>query len=367
MRKIFLLLSVTVLFAITAYSQATGDTTAADTAGAVQPNQPAANNNTTPNTNTLSSEDSARRIADSLSFMNSYEYQKAHPAVLYNTKRKNMRPGTAGLLGFLIVLGMGIYLFWTTNLCKDLSYDPTTNQLRPVKDRPYSYARVQLFWWTMIVLGCYVSFFIYAPFDETILALNPTAIILLGGGLATSIFGRIMDNNQIARDNDNSEPDVPVRHQDIQPTQGLFLDLMSDEGGVSIHRFQAVIFNLVFGLAFIKMFFSAMSNQAFPFADFETWQLTLLGISAAGYLGLKANENGPETLEKRQVEAVAKNDPNPPAGGAGVNPPVDPQAGGATPPLVTKSAVDSFDSPQPTTTAFEVMKAKLHAKGAMPH
>lgn len=361
MRKIFFLLTLLCALVFKGYAQDSTTPQPVDTPRKV--NQPA----TAPAA--LSSEDSARRMADSLSFMASYEYQKAHPAILYQNKGR-LSKTMAGILGFLIIMGIGLYLFRTTNLCKDLSYDPATNEPRPVKDRPYSYSRVQLFWWTTIVLGCYVSFFIYAPFDEIILALNPTAVILLGGGLATSIFGRVMDNNQIARDNDNSEPDVPVRHQDIEATKGLFLDIMSDEGGITIHRFQAVIFNLVFGIAFLNMFFAAMNAPgAYPFPDFETWQLTLLGISAAGYLGLKANENGPETIERRQVEAVKKNDPNPPGGGGGavVDGGVPPAAGGATPPVVTKAANESLVTPKLTTNAFEIMKAKLHAKGMIHH
>lgn len=357
MKKIFFLLSLLMVCTVAVYSQpdttqpaATGtDATTTVSTGAGQ-------TTTTSNANALSHEDSVRRTADSLSLLNSYEYQKAHPEILYK-KTRNLR--FSAIIGFLIVLALGFYLFTSTNLCRDLSYDPKTNELRPLKERPYSYARVQLFWWTIIILGCYVTFFIYAPPVETILALNPTAVILLGGGLATSIFGRVMDNNQISRDNDNSEPDVPVRHQDIEPTKGLFLDIMSDEGGVTIHRFQAVIFNLVFGLAFITMFLTYAGDGKYPFADFEMWQLTLLGISAAGYLGLKANENGDGTLEKRQVEAVKKNDPV--------------AAGVAVPPVVTKSnletveSLESVEPPKRTTTAFEVMKAKLHAKGVMPH
>jgi hypothetical protein len=354
MKKIFFLSSLLLVVGFTAYSQLT-DTARLpppDTGDAVvTPNEQNANgDNTANNASTTSYEDSLRRRADSLSFMNSYEAQKADPSVLYpdHTKLRGLR--TSGIIGFIIVLGLGIYLFTSTNLCRDLSYDPKTNELRPLKDRPFSYSRVQLFWWTMIVLGCYVSFFIYAPPINTLLALNPTAIILLGGGLATSIFGRIMDNNQIARDNDNSDPDVPVRHQDTEKTNGLFHDIMSDEGGITIHRFQAVIFNLIFGLGFIMMFFSEAGQYQYPFPDFETWQLTLLGISAAGYLGLKANENAPQTLEKRQVEAVKKNDPTPP-------PPV-----GDVPAVKTMGAESSAPVPM---NAFQVMKAKLHAKGLM--
>jgi hypothetical protein len=359
MRKIFFLSSL-LLLAIVAFSQGTpgnvADSLRADSlkkAAAAQDSvKKVAAKKTADSAKAAKAADTTKHInADSASLAASYEHQSHNPWELYPKPQKDF--SLSGIIGFLLVVGVGLYLFNSTTLCRDLSYNPKTNELRPLKDRPYSYSRVQLFWWTLIVLGCYVSFFIYSG---NLLALNPTSVLLLGGTLATSIFGRVMDNNQIARDNDNSVEDVPVRHQDIEKTKGLFLDIMSDEGGVTIHRFQAVVFNLVFGIGYIILFLKYVKLELYPLPTFEQWQLTLLGISAAGYLGLKSSENGPETIEKRQVEAIKKNDPAPPAPGS-------PPSPTPAPSIVTKSATNAPAIPTSTTSSFQEMKENLWRKG----
>ena len=232
----------------------------------------------------------------------SEEAQKAHPEQLYVNKFNSIF--WSAFLGFLVVAGLGIWLFATTALCKDLSYDPRTNLLRPVDERPYSYSKTQLFWWTIIILSCFLTFYFYTG---KLLAFTQTVIILLGGGLAVAVFGKAIDNTQ-TKQNDGG---VPTRHQDTEGTQGFLPDILSDEGGISIHRFQSVIFNLVFGIAFLASFFklATTTKPQFPFIDFEMWQLTLLGVSSAAYLGFKSNENSPGTKLKRQIEAVTANPP----------------------------------------------------------
>jgi len=237
----------------------------------------------------------AKPNLDSLSIVRDLEYQRKHPEYLYANKKEHFWPSS--IISLFLVVGLGLYLLWATPLCRDQSYDPLTNQLRPIKERPYSYSRLQLFWWTIIIFWCFFSFYLYTG---VLLAFTPTAVMLLGGGLAVSIFGRVMDSSQIA---DNNTP-VPARHQDIEPSKDFLTDILSDEGGISIHRFQALLANLIFGIAFINMFLKALGT-AYPLADFEQWQLTLLGVSAAGYLGLKANENPKSSKTDRQIEAVA--------------------------------------------------------------
>jgi hypothetical protein len=147
------------------------------------------------------------QIKPDSSLIKTLEYQKAHAKDLYPKDAKK-----TVTFSFIIALallgGVGMYLFWTTSLCRDLSYDPKTNILRPVKERPYSYSRVQMFWWTIIVLTCYVAFYF---FSGNLVAITPTIVLLLGGGLVTSILGTTMDNNQIQQ---NNTP-VPIRHQRV--------------------------------------------------------------------------------------------------------------------------------------------------------
>ena len=204
--------------------------------------------------------------------------------------------------GYIILVGLLIlcfYLFANTALCRDLSYDPENpaeKKLRPVEERPYSFSRVQLFWWTVIIFFCNAWFL--AQYG-VLFPINPTIAMLLGGGLAVFVFGKTIDNTQTKKENEVGIP----RHQDLEKTQGFLTDILSDDGGVSIHRLQAVLFNILFGIAFLQGFFYNVSAEKYPFLDFDEWQFIILGISATGYLGVKANENNTGTRPDRAEKA----------------------------------------------------------------
>lgn len=207
------------------------------------------------------------------------------------------------LIGFLV---MAFYFFINSPLCRDESYDPDGKPKEP-KKRPFSFSKVQLFWWTVIIISCFTWFF--AQFG-VLLPFNQTVILLLTGGIVVRLFGKTIDNTQIRKNKiraseagNNGKP-LSTRHQDVHDSKGFLTDILSDEDGVSMHRMQAVMFNLVYGVAFISYFFSALKNRQYPFMEFEDWQLALLGISSAGYLTLKTMENSEETRENRREEAV---------------------------------------------------------------
>jgi hypothetical protein len=164
-------------------------------------------------------------------------------------------------------IALVIYLSVKTDLIRDVS--PTNpNQ------RPYSLARTQLLWWTTIITVCYIIGYGQKGVFDT---LNNTCLILLGISLTTTASARIIDGTQATTQ--------LSRHQD-QPTEHFLIDILSDENGISIHRFQTVLFNLLFGVSFLVLFFQ---NYVFP--DFSTEQMTLLGISSSAYVGLKLTEN----------------------------------------------------------------------------
>lgn len=143
--------------------------------------------------------------------------------------------------------------------------------------RPYSLSRVQLAWWTLIVLGAYLAVYAHAG---KFWPLNGTCLSLLGVGAATSVAGRIVDTRQ-------QEAQVP-RHQDAEPSHGLFSDILSDENGVSIHRFQTVAFNVAFAISFLVGTFQQPGATAFP--SFDAITLLLLGVSSSVYIAVKSNE-----------------------------------------------------------------------------
>jgi hypothetical protein len=190
-----------------------------------------------------------------------------------------------------------VWLFLKSAMCRDESFD-SNSQLRPLKERPFSYSRVQLCWWSLIILVCYWYFFMRYG---VLLPLTSTIAFLLGGPIAVFVFGRTIDNTQIKTNNE----EVPTRHQDTEKSQGFFIDILSDDTGISIHRLQAALFNVIYGIGFISYFLNSIQTQKYPFIQFETWQFALLGISAAGYLAIKANENPDATKPQRKEEALA--------------------------------------------------------------
>ena len=204
---------------------------------------------------------------------------------------------------FYIVLAIVVFLFlWflffyylnSSSLCKDPSYD-SNGKLLPATESPYSYARVQLLWWTMIILSCYIIFFgvtgILIPFNETI-------VILLGLGATVYGSGKILDNRQIDNSKGYRSQDIDAQDKNLKPN--ILRDILSDDNGISIHRFQAVIFNLVFSIGFIAYFIQSL-NSDYPFIDFTDWQFALIGISSATYLGLKASENNNTSNKPKPV------------------------------------------------------------------
>lgn len=247
--------------------------------------------------------DSATRHDIDSTFSRSLAEAKAHPEKLYNAHH-SLLLSVISYIVLALFLFLAFYYLFTSALCRDDSYDPDCT-LKDVRRRPFSYARVQLFWWTVIILFCYIWF--YAQYN-VLLPLNPTAVLLLGSGLAIFIFSKTMDNEQIRKNNVGE----PTRHQDIFDSQGFLTDILSDDNGISIHRLQAVAFNVIYGIGFIGFFFTSTSQHQYPFIDFEPWQLSLLGISAIGYLGVKSSENSRATIgDRKAMRDSAQRKPEP--------------------------------------------------------
>jgi hypothetical protein len=189
------------------------------------------------------------------------------------------------ILAFLILILIwywGIRYSISDGLCKDLSFDKDGNVRKP-ENSPFSYARVQLLWWTLIILSCYTFFF---GVTGVLLPLNVTAVLLMGFGAVVCGAGKIIDSRQIVEQKGERSQDLVT--EDTKPA--FIRDILSDDKGISVHRYQAVIFNLIFGIGFIGFFVTSL-NHSYPFPDFTDWQFSLLGISSATYLGLKSFEN----------------------------------------------------------------------------
>ena len=162
------------------------------------------------------------------------------------------------------------------------------------KPPPYSWARVQLAWWSVIVMASFVAVIIKYHVAPT---LNESTVILIGISAATIATARVIDVNE------ENDPNV-LRHQDKKGTN-LFIDIISDQSGPSIHRFQTVVFNIIFGVYFIGYVLNNLSVTSTGSPDevmplITTNNLILLGLSSATYAALKTTENKTATAVKKE-------------------------------------------------------------------
>lgn len=184
-----------------------------------------------------------------------------------------------------------IYQFWVVFLAllvifiySDLKFGllRDTSQANP---QPYSWGRVQLAWWTLIIISSFIAIF-WKTGDLP--DLPQSTIILLGISAVTTTTARMIDVSDMSKGY--------VRHQN-ESNENLVLDILSDQKGVSIHRFQTILFNAVFGVWFIKQVLDELSicasstcvNSIIP--DIDTNNLILLGVSGATYAAMKMTEN----------------------------------------------------------------------------
>jgi hypothetical protein len=175
---------------------------------------------------------------------------------------------TVAVLYVVAVIALSVF----SNILRDQGATPR---------KPYSLARTQLMWWTLIIGLCVI---LYCGEKGAVPAISGTVLVLLGIGAATTFSARIIDARQ--RDSAVANGNLPL-HQD-RPSEDFFTDILSDESGLSVPRFQSFVFNLLYGLSFL---YSFCSTSIFPVYNPEA--LALLGISSASYVGVKALENKP--------------------------------------------------------------------------
>ena len=168
---------------------------------------------------------------------------------------------------------------------------------KPAPNQPYSWSRVQLAWWTVIVLSSFIAILWKGHLVNGVRVYDApqlweSAVILLGISSLTTITARTMDA---------TTPSVTLQGEHAQ---NFFLDILSDHNGVSIARFQTVIFNLVFGVWYIYKVGVNLSdniadiNKVMP--NIEPNNLVLLGLSSAAYAAMKFTEN--KEKEKQAAE-----------------------------------------------------------------
>ena len=213
------------------------------------------------------------------------------------------------IIAAIVLTASAIILSVRTSILKDTS---------AVTPKPYSYARFQLMWWLVIIADAYMLAY---GWSGDMVALTTSCLVLLGISAGTTATGRIIDNSRTDDDNAVTQN---------QPSEGFIKDILSDQNGISVHRFQSLVFNLIFGIIFLVKFFNSLkTTPAYP--DFSETDLALMGISSAAYIGLKLGENS--STAPAQNPVTPNPAPAPPANPAPINPapgpavnPIQPEA-----------------------------------------
>lgn len=228
-----------------------------------------------------------------------------------------MNLSVLAIVSILIVWGIAIYLAIKTSIIKD----PATGN-----HRPYSLGNTQLLWWTLIIMTCFIIALDVTQ-GQVLPDLNNTVLALLGISLGTTATSKIISNQQVT---------TGVRSTNVS-SRNFVLDILSDENGVSVHRFQAVIFNIIFGISFYIQF---IKSGSYIFPEYDTAQLAILGVSSAGYIALKMNEKGEKHSNVPVTAPLANKTATPPP----VNQPQN------VPPVAQPVTTSAPPANNPTTT-----------------
>jgi hypothetical protein len=234
------------------------------------------------------------------------------------------RLSALGLFGYWIgVVVLAVVLVWlasTTSLLRDRG-----------KDTPWSLGRTQMAWWFFIVVASFVFIWLasgnYASLSNSVLA-------LIGISSGTALSGAVIDDGKqsqmqqrpvlqaeqarlqqanqdlaaaAAAPPPGGQPaaalaNVPALQANLssltaiaaqlaqiptqqEPKNSFWRDILSDENGITFHRFQIVIWTLVLAVIFVS---KVRTDRTMP--DFSNQLLGLMGISSGTYVGFKFPE-----------------------------------------------------------------------------
>jgi len=203
------------------------------------------------------------------------------------------------IIGWVMIVGI-IGLFLLVVYKTDLLRDPITNptafmltanampQYAGVTDitkipKPFSLSRSQLGCWTVIISCSYIYLEVCKYFSmNPDMTFNSTVLSLLGISAITAAASNVIDNSSST---DQQGTQVP--------SEGFLKDILSDQNGINIHRFQNVIWTLIAVVLYIGKVPNVPCGKL---PDLDPTLIALTGISSLTYLGLKINENTPPAI-----------------------------------------------------------------------
>ena len=216
---------------------------------------------------------------------------------------------------FAVLLGAALAAFFSAARRTDLLRDRTAD-VPPGAVKPYSLARCQMAWWFFLVVAAYV--FIWLAIDE-LDTITPSVLALIGIGAATALGAGMIDADKeksgeeaamalraaqagaqqapAAAGDMATQVAQQVQMQRLQQravdkqgalkgtSRGFRRDVLWDGDGLSLHRFQIVVWTLVLGFIFVASVYAELTMP-----DFSATLLGLMGISSGTYLGFKLPE-----------------------------------------------------------------------------
>jgi hypothetical protein len=199
-----------------------------------------------------------------------------------------MSPQLLFWIFFLVLVLLVVYFDIKYNMLKDVS---------TASKKPYSFSRVQLAWWSVIILASFMTIIAKRGIPD----LDGSTLIILGISAITTGSARIIDISDQKND---------VRMIQNQDRENFILDVLSDSNGVSIHRFQSLVFNTTFGIWFISQVLHNLPvnpvNEIIPVLSQNN--LILLGLSSGAYVALKTTENKDKVSAETKDQSVVVQD-----------------------------------------------------------
>lgn len=183
-----------------------------------------------------------------------------------------------------------IYPFLAALLAGFLVLAAKSNILRDPADpgvrRTFSLARCQMAWWFFLIVCAYHYIWMVTGDRDS---LTPGVLMLMGISAATGLSATLIGNRPKP-----AQPDANARPP--SGFQRFIVEILSDDDGVSFHRFQLAAWTIVLGFVFA---ISVYKTLAMP--DFSATLLGLMGISSGTYIGFKIPDSPkpPETPPDR--------------------------------------------------------------------
>ena len=204
---------------------------------------------------------------------------------------------TIAVIVIVLICALFLLLAMFSNILRDEISDVETfnanaakqqaRSKRKLVDRtaPFSLTKVQFGLWTVIISSVYV-YLSLCKGDCALGEINKTALVLMGIFAGTAVASSLIDKKEMG--------DNRVRHQDA-PSQGFFIDILSDENGISLHRFQNFAWTVIAITVYLYKVSQITTGCTLP--ELSDTLLALTGISSATYLVMKTKENDPPVAE----------------------------------------------------------------------